>query len=140
MERLRLTPRALKALSLAPGPGDEHILLGLALEGGGVPARVLFRHGLGPEDIRGAIGTAPEVRDVVASAEAIARRYRHDEIGTEHLMLALVAEATSGPSRILREKGLNPTQLRDAILEILGVPRGSSTPGPGESRAVEETP
>lgn len=115
-----LTARARKALSLAPGRGDEAILLGLALEGGSVPAKLLKLHGVGPDELRSSMRAEPDIWNVLGAAEKVARRLKHAEVGTEHIMLALVEEESSTAAALLKRRGAEPAQLRAYLLELLG--------------------
>ena len=115
-----LTARARKALDLAPGRGDEQILLGLALEGGSVPAKLLQLRGVGPDKLRSSMSLEPDIWNVVGAAERVALRLKHAEVGTEHVMLALVEEESSTAAALLRGSGIEPSDLRADLLELLG--------------------
>lgn len=63
-----------------------------------------------------------DARDVVVRARDEARDLRHDYIGTEHLLLALL-DADAGVAReVLRRAGLEPPQVRADITRIVGAP------------------
>jgi ATP-dependent Clp protease ATP-binding subunit ClpC len=89
--------------------GTEHLLLGLIALGSGVAVNVLIRHGFtldavraeveryvgkGPEEeiVRKPIPYTPRTKRVIAQAEKEAKRFQHTYVGTEHLLLALLAE------------------------------------------------
>jgi len=58
-----------------------------------------------------------QVRDILATANEVAARCRHDYIGTEHILLALM-EAGDGPTdQILMHLGVQPRQLRSLVLK-----------------------
>ncbi len=64
----------------------------------------------------------PQARDVVVGAQYEARQLRHPYIGTEHLMLALLASETGIPHMVLREKGVDAQRLRTEIERLIGTP------------------
>lgn len=69
-----------------------------------------------------------EAREVVQNAQEEARRLRHRQIGTEHLLLAM-AEAAEGPgSQALRDRGLDPADLRRRVVGVVGPPAGELDP------------
>lgn len=110
----RFTDRALKALSLAheeaarlnhDHTGTEHLLLGLAGEGGGVAAKVLAKAGLeldraraeveraavlhaGSPDDKGVLTTRASEALELAAKEA--DRFHHAYVDTEHLLLGVL--------------------------------------------------
>jgi hypothetical protein len=67
-----------------------------------------------------------EARQVVVLAQEQARALSHDHIGTEHVLLALLAQADSPVARGLAGLGLTADAARDAVLEA--VPRGTKAP------------
>ena len=105
----RFTERAKNVLDLAQAAaaelghgyvGSEHILLGLAREGGGVAAKVLRESGLESRLIFDLIeknigrggsgeippqGLTPRAKRIIELAVAEANRLGHNYIGTEHL-------------------------------------------------------
>ncbi len=126
MGQIPFTPRAKKVLELALEEarnlghnyiGTEHLLLGLIREEKGFAAEALRTLDVGLEAAReevakvfGAEGPAPEVaagpevsgpltdraRRVMRIAGDEAARFRHREIGTEHILLGLIAEVAPG--------------------------------------------
>jgi len=111
----KFTERARRVLTLAQEEalrfnhnyiGTEHLLLGLVREGEGVAAKVLanlgvelnkvrsaveFIIGRGDRAVMGEIGLTPRAKKVIELAVDEARRLGHHYIGTEHLLLGLVA-------------------------------------------------
>lgn len=57
----------------------------------------------------------PRARNVVAAAESVARAWRHNDIGTEHLLLALYHEPHGLAARILVEAGLSADKAETAV-------------------------
>jgi ATP-dependent Clp protease ATP-binding subunit ClpA len=59
-------------------------------------------------------------RTVVKQAQVEARALRHDRVGTEHLLLALMAEEGGLAARALREAGADRADLRARIVAYEG--------------------
>jgi ATP-dependent Clp protease ATP-binding subunit ClpA len=75
-------------------------------------------------------------REAVVRAQQEARDLRQSPIGTEHLLLALLAGEDTGAAAALRERGVDGRHVRAAILRLVGP--GSHDPGPegtGDPRA-----
>lgn len=115
--------------------GPEHLLLGLLKEGHGVAAHVLMQHGIPLADLRTAIlarveqagdatsqpiGLSPLAKRAIELSVAEANRLRHHYVGTEHLLLGLVAQSEGIAAEELRRRNFGdlPT-LRREILEVL---------------------
>jgi ATP-dependent Clp protease ATP-binding subunit ClpA len=111
----------------------EHLLLGLLLETEGVASQVLHKMDITADFVRDTIrqATPPENRGVepkltrgakrvleLASDEA--RRMRHNYIGTEHLLLALLRERDGLAAEILLDVGLNLEDVRNQVMGYLG--------------------
>src|SRR5437762_70601 len=63
---------------------------------------------------------SPRVRQLLGVAEAEARRFSHNYIGQEHLLLALVQDADGNAGVILSGLGASPEKVRSAIEHIIG--------------------
>ena len=138
------TPRAQQVLALARKEADrlnfncigtEHLLLGLIKLGTGVGITVLTKSGLNPDTIYlevekqigksskpiviGSIPYTPETKRVLAQAMKEAKDLNHQYVGTEHLLLGLLADANGGAGRILAGFGLNLEKTRQGILREL---------------------
>ena len=115
--------------------GTEHLLLGLVRESEGVAAQVLQKMGVSLQRVRQEIeaevqpmGEAtgaepkltPKAKRVLELAADEARRMRHNYIGTEHLLLALLREKDGVAAGVLRKLGLNLEKVRMQVLEYLG--------------------
>jgi ATP-dependent Clp protease ATP-binding subunit ClpA len=59
-------------------------------------------------------------REVVGGAQAQARLLAHTYIGTEHLLLGLLAEGTSVAGRVLAGRGVDLETVRSEIVRIVG--------------------
>ncbi|MDD6039079.1 MAG: ATP-dependent Clp protease ATP-binding subunit [bacterium] len=139
------TAKAKKALSLAGRMsrklhhnyiGTEHLLLGLLREGSGVAACVLMNNGVEEENLISLIedliapssdvlvmdsdGYSPKTQKVLETAEAFAERFHSDEIGTEHLLLAIMKEMDCAASRLLNTMGISHQKLYVDVLVAMG--------------------
>ena len=121
--------------------GPEHLLLGLLFEGEGVAAMVLEAAGISLEDARARIdeiigkGQDPATGNIPFTPQGkrtLERSLREAlslgqlYIGTEHLLLALMAEGDGAVARVLAGLGAEYAQIRDRVL-------GFCRPSPGGS-------
>ncbi|HEX5505720.1 MAG TPA: Clp protease N-terminal domain-containing protein [Thermomicrobiales bacterium] len=135
--------------------GTEHLLLGLLVEGDGIAAQVLRDCGVALEPVRAAVAqlrgpsaglapgkralpVTPRLKRVLALADEEAGRLRHRYIGTEHLLLGLLAEGEGVGADILRRGGVTleraRAQVRDRLARV-GQPVASEAE-PAASTAV----
>jgi hypothetical protein len=63
---------------------------------------------------------APAARQSLALAPEAARQFRHDFIGTEHVLLALLEGPSSVAAGVLNRLGVNPERVRNEIQKIVG--------------------
>ena len=151
------TPRAQQVLALARKEADrfnhnfvgpEHILLGLIALDKGIAVNVLRTFGLDLTKVRAAIEKAvgigpsqkiignipytPRVKKVLALAFKEARKLNHTYVGTEHILLGLLAEGDGVAARILKDSGVNTEKTR---LEILKELDPNSPPSGDQSQA-----
>jgi len=140
----RFTERARRIILLAQeeagkmhssNVGTEHLLLGLVRENEGVAAQVLQKMGVSLQKVRQEIeaevpaGNAdtssetprltPKSKRVLELAAEEARRLRHNYIGTEHLLLALLREKDGMAATVLNKLGLNLEKARNQVMEYL---------------------
>ncbi len=132
----RLTERAKRVLAVAQeeagrleqGIGASHLLLGLVLEHHGIAGQVLAGFGLRPETIRETIPDpkqetehevagqpTAELRQVIDGAFKQAQRFKHDYIGTEHLLLSLTDRGDPMIERIFSAAGTSREAVRTAM-------------------------
>ncbi len=141
----RFTERARKVLLLAREEakifhhdyvGTEHILLGLIKEGQGVAGAVLQNLGLSFETIRQEIEKkvstdydyeiveeiefTPKAKRVIELAMEEARKFGHNYIGTEHLLLGLLLEEEGVAASVLNNLGVSLAQIQKEIVQLLG--------------------
>ena len=71
-------------------------------------------------------------RRVLTLAQEEALRLNHNYIGTEHLLLGLVREENGVAVKVLRELGVEPSQVIRAVERTVG--RGGGGAGEGEGK------
>ena len=124
--------------------GTEHILLGLIKEGSGVAAAVLAGFKVGLRNVRlavesqiqsgqnmvviGKLPYTPRAKKVIGLAMEEADDLKHNYVGTEHLLLALLREEEGIASKVLKSFGLDLLQVRQGVLEVLGHAEPASDP------------
>ncbi len=143
--RLPYTPMAKKALKLAVKSaaalrhsyvGTEHILLGLLKESDGVASGILKGNGVNETDllklmdeiiapnddvaVLDAGDYSPRSMAVLSMADELARRFDSDDIGTEHILLAIMVETECAASRLLATMNINMKSLYNDILSAMG--------------------
>lgn len=82
-----------------------------------------------------ALGDA--ARQAVSAARSEAARLGHERIGTEHLLLGLIADGGGRPVPVLEDHGASATAVRTKLLEVR--PRGPATdevPDTATERAI----
>lgn len=142
---MKYTEKAKRALDLAKRlsksmhynyVGTEHILAGLLKEGTGVAAEVLVAHGVELSKLLQMIeelistgeetlvverdGYSPRTQRILDKSEEDARRFGYDEVGTEHILLAIMKEGDCAASRLLHTMGVNPQKLFTDVLGAMG--------------------
>jgi ATP-dependent Clp protease ATP-binding subunit ClpC len=68
---------------------------------------------------RRGLRASPMRRQVVALAQQEARGLRHDYVGTEHILLGLLAAREGNAARALEALGLTPDRVRTRLFQIL---------------------
>jgi ATP-dependent Clp protease ATP-binding subunit ClpC len=142
----KFTDRARKVMGLARNEaqrlghdaiGTEHILIALVKEGSGVAARALAILEIDSKKIiqeiekqvqaepkpaaSGALPFTPRSRRALEFAHEEAANLGHDYIGTEHLLLGLLREQEGLAARVLINLGVVLDEVREEILNILGM-------------------
>jgi ATP-dependent Clp protease ATP-binding subunit ClpC len=146
----RFTDRARKVMQLANQEaqrlnheyiGTEHILLGLVKEGSGVAANVLKNLDIdlrkirleikkivqsGPDAVTmGKLPQTPRAKKVIEYSIEEARNLNHNYVGTEHLLLGLLREQEGIASQVLVNLGLKLEDVREEVIQLLGMNRGT---------------
>lgn len=119
--------------------GTEHLLLALSMDKDGIANKIFEQFSVTSDDIREEIerligyGTmenlgvsdylpySPKAKQVLSLAGREAQQMHALKIGTEHLLLALIADESVLSSRILYSLDIVPRQMRKVILRRLGV-------------------
>ncbi len=154
----RFTDRARRVLVLAQEEagllnhnfiGTEHILLGLIHEGEGVAAKALGSLGISLEAVRekvvertGPAGSSttgpapftPRAKKVLELSLREALKLGHNYIGTEHLLLGLVAETEGVGAQVLVSLGVDLSRARLQVIQLL-----SGHPTTGQEKATAGT-
>ena len=138
----KFTNRANKAIEIANDIalelghsyiGTEHILYGLAKEGGGVAAKVLENQQVTADDIlnkieelvgrdepiENIIDFTPRTKRVVESAFIEARKLGYNFIGTEHLLIGILREGDCIAAKILLDLNVNIPKLYNEIIKVI---------------------
>ena len=135
--------------------GTEHILLGLLRDTQGLAAHVLGSFDLTVERVRGEVvrmvglgqganpgqtPLTPRAKRALELADSEAIRLGHNYIGTEHILLGLVALNDGVAERILVDLGAGPDKVRSEVVRTLSSagalnrPRNASAPVPESAR------
>jgi Clp amino terminal domain, pathogenicity island component len=125
--RAQKEAHALGAEEIAP----EHLLLGLAGVERGTAARALAAQGVDLDRLRAEVGGEPvrepsrgrlpftkEAKEVLEASLQQALELKHNWIGSEHVLLALLS-AGGRPVELLERLGAKPDAIRGSIDEIL---------------------
>jgi len=117
--------------------GSEHILLGLCRENSGVAYAALNEHGVTAdrveELIRSGSGSGssrtdlspddftPRTKRIMQNAMMYSARTGSGYVGTEHLLIALIADGDSYAIRYLGELGVSPRTIADTLSSKLSI-------------------
>ena len=141
--------------------GTEHLLLGLLKEGCGVAACVLMDAGVEETRLVELIedliapssdvavldrkGYSPRIQHIIETADQEAERFDNENIGTEHLLIALLKEADCAGVRLLNTLGVNIQKIYIETLVAMGEDANRykeeiAASKSGKKKAVEVTP
>ena len=141
--------------------GTEHLLLGLLKEGSGVAACVLMDAGVEEPRLVELIedliapssdvavldrkGYSPRIQHIIETADQEAERFDNENIGTEHLLIALLKEADCAGVRLLNTLGVNIQKIYIETLVAMGEDANRykeeiAASKSGKKKAVEVTP
>lgn len=141
----RYTQQAQEALGLAVGVaeslnhgyvGTEHLLIGLLQEGTGVAAKVLEDNGVEEDRVIELVSQliapnptiqttnqtayTPRARRVIENSYREAVRFKAAQIGTEHILIAILREGDCVASRLLNTIGVSIQKLYIDLLAAMG--------------------
>jgi ATP-dependent Clp protease ATP-binding subunit ClpA len=125
--------------------GTEHLLLAVAGEDEGVSSAVLHNLGVTADEVyvrvRGVVQPGnvhrqfgPDLpytsraKKVLELSMAEARSFSHNYVGTEHLLLGIIAEQKGIGAQVLMELGVTLEKARAETRSILGSSPGQATP------------
>ncbi len=116
--------------------GSEHLLLALCMEKSGVAAAVLAANDIDEEKIVKLIdeqialpgrvakkereGFTPKVESILDLAQELAESFDSDEIGTEHILLAIISDADNLALRLINTLSVNPQKVFADTLVAMG--------------------
>ena len=156
----RFTEKAREAISLAEDAaaslghnyvGTEHLLLGLLHEGTGVAARVLDECGIKEEKVMELVSQlitpnqavqvaepntyTPSAVRVLENSRREAVRFKAPQIGTEHILIAMIRENDCVATRLLNTMGVSIQRLYMDLLAAMGedAPAGREETQPARS-------
>lgn len=117
--------------------GTEHFLYGLLREKNGVAAIVLHELGVDDQKLLELIeqliapdsdvmvtekdGYTPSTINVLEAAEIEANKFKSENIGTEHLLIALIKEKECAAVRLLNTLGVAPQKIYVDLLVAMGM-------------------
>ena len=153
------TPRAQRAIQLATREADrfnhayvgtEHLLLGLVGLGEGVAVGVLESMGVSLEDIRlaverqvghggetktaGQLPYTPRTKKVFQLAMVEAQSMHQPQVGTEHLLLALLREGEGKAAQVLTSLNVNLDDVHAAVRKYLEANYDEAAEGPEDEK------
>lgn len=116
--------------------GPEHFLLGIIRKGEGLAVQVLLnmdvdpgslqagvearmKPGRGDENRAAVFPQNPAAKKVIDNAREIARGFKHNWVGTEHLLLALIKTEGTIPCDVLKQASLEFGRTREEVLNII---------------------
>ena len=116
--------------------GTEHILAGLIKEGTGVAAQVLSADDVDYDKLIQMIkdlispgegvamaeksGMTPRAERVLERAQEIAEHLGYDEVGTEHILMAMISQGDCAAARLLNTMNVNMQKMYVDILTAIG--------------------
>ena len=116
--------------------GTEHVLAGLLKEGTGVASEVLKANNVELDKLLKMIeelispssdtivldrdGKTPRTQMVLERANEEANRLHYEEIGTEHILLAILSQGDCAAARLLNTLGVNVQKMCVDILSAMG--------------------
>lgn len=146
---LKIARSAAKELK-HPYIGTEHLLLGLRKEFAGVAGQILSANGVNENEILKVIGElispaeeivfegrpeqSPRLDYLLENSRREAERFQSSEIGTEHMLMAIVRDSECVAARILTTLNISLTRIYQEILEAAGVDPAEFAEEAGSSR------
>lgn len=120
-----------------PYVGTEHLLLGLRKVYTGVAAQVLGANGVDEENIQKVMSElispsgettgrkrpefSPRLEYILEDSKVEAEQFHSEEIGTEHMLIALIRDIDCVATKILTTLGANLQKIYQEIFETVGI-------------------
>lgn len=120
-----------------PYIGTEHLLLGLRRVFTGVAGQILATNGVNENEILKVIGElispteevvfegkaerSPRLEYLLENSRREAERFRASEVGTEHMLMAIVRDSECVAARILTTLNISLTKIYQDIFEAAGI-------------------
>ena len=163
----RFTEKAKNALQLAVesaqqygggSVGTEHLLLGLIREGTGTAATVLAGNGVTEErvlelmehlmsspkqtQVADQVEYSPGATAIIQQSYEEAVFFKATQIGTEHILIAILKNSSCSASRLLTTMNVNLKKLYVDILSAMGTenPQANAAEGAQDGSSSKETP
>ena len=135
-EVLKIAEKSAKEMA-HPYVGTEHLLLGLRKVYTGVAAQVLGMNGVDEENIQKVMSElispagempgrkkpeySPRLEYILEDSKTEAEQFRSEEIGTEHMLTALIRDMDCVAAKILTTLGANLQKIYQEIFETVGI-------------------
>ena len=134
--------------------GTEHILIGLLQENNAIASKVLQDNGVDYQKVQEVIrdliapatgvtvkekdGYSPKALGVLEEAKVQAERFGYEQIGTEHILLALIKEADNVAVRLLNTMGVSSQKIYIDTLIAMGEDGGLYKTDLSKSKAANK--
>ncbi|HNK59244.1 MAG TPA: ATP-dependent Clp protease ATP-binding subunit, partial [Leptospiraceae bacterium] len=116
--------------------GPEHIFLGLLREEDSVAVKILINLNINLNELKREVekksrednllldlpASQDRYQRIVESSKEEAKRMKHNYVGTEHILLALLRDNSNIAAAVLSTFGVNYNVIKSEILRLLGVP------------------
>ena len=135
-EVLKIAEKSAKEMA-HPYVGTEHLLLGLRKVYTGVAAQVLSANGVDEENIQKVMSElispsgemtgrkrpefSPRLEYILEDSKVEAEQFHSEEIGTEHMLIALIRDIDCVATKILTTLGVNLQKIYQEIFETVGI-------------------
>ena len=135
-EVLKIAEKSAKEMA-HPYVGTEHLLLGLRKVYTGVAAQVLGMNEVDEENIQKVMSElispagempgrkkpeySPRLEYILEDSKTEAEQFRSEEIGTEHMLTALIRDMDCVAAKILTTLGANLQKIYQEIFETVGI-------------------
>ncbi len=130
--------------------GPEHFLLGIIRKGEGLAVQTLLNMEVDLDDLKLElermleVGKGPTVgifpqnvdaKKVIDTARQIAKTIKHNWIGTEHLLMALIKEENTLAARVLKQFSVDFNRTKREVLNLIEGSSTGATPKSSSSRS-----